>query len=234
MRKNDTLLGNSYSKIQKKIEISAKKQSEISLKDLCFTGSVSSVKKNDDILYMSSLECDFISIIEFDKAILRYFVKPFKISYYKANALKCFIPSFYIEYCNGIKDVIEIKYSDDLEHNQLLFKKKFEIVEKFCQDNSFNFKVLTEKEIQTDRLFNATFLLSYRYPKFGFNINDTQFVICILEQYGKLTVQQLLDFALEDEAGKYSLLYTVWYMVANYMVNFNDDARLSMQTVLWI
>lgn len=228
---SDALLDN---KLQKKMVISPKKQRDIAISNLSLTGSISSIKNNDAIQFESSLERDYIYLLEFDKEVYRYIEQPFKLHYYQDNILKYYIPDFYIEYWNGLKELVEIKYHEDCIKNKMIYQKKFKVADSFCKANNIDFKVLTEKEIRTHQLFNATFLLSYKHPKYGFNMNNTQIILKTLEQYGQLTVNQLLDISVKSENGKAELLYVIWYLVSNYLVYFDNNMKLSMETKLWL
>ncbi|MDX9694389.1 MAG: TnsA endonuclease N-terminal domain-containing protein [Bacteroidales bacterium] len=234
MRKKSNFASFCGKKSQKKIIISPKKQRNISLSKISLTGSISSIKNNDSVQFESSLERDFIYLVEFDKKVYRYLEQPFKLFYYQYNSQKYYIPDFYVEFWNGLKQIVEIKYNDDLIANKSIYQKKFNIAEEFCKKNGIEFKILTEKEIRSPKLFNAKFLLSYQNPKYGFNNNDTQIILNVLKQYEQLTVQQLLDISVKSDDKKAEMLYIIWYMVSNYLVYFDNEIQLSTETKLWL
>ena len=223
-----------YKDIQKKITISPKKQREIPLSKLSLTGSISSIKKNEFVQFESSLERDYIYLLEFDREVKNYYEQPFKLFYYHYNTKKYYVPDFFVEYWNGQRKLVEIKYKNDLNENSSLYERKFETAKAFCIENKYDFKILTEEDIRIPLLYNAKFLLSYKYPKYGFNNDDTQIVINVLDKYEKLTVCQLLDFSVESALRKAELLYVIWYMVSNNFVYCNVDSKLNMKTKLWL
>lgn len=219
---------------QKKMVISRKKQRIIPLSTLSLTGSISSIKNNDFVQFESSLERDYIYLIEFDNRVFRYYEQPFKLFYYQNNTYKYYVPDFFVEYWDGLRILIEIKYYDDLIKNRKEYQKKFNVAEEFCNNNNIIFKVLTENEIRVPQLFNAKFLLSYKNPKYGFNLEHTQIIFNTLNKYEKLSVQQLLDISVKNESFKAELLYVLWYMVSNYLVYFDDNQKLNMETQIWL
>lgn len=234
MRKTSDTAPSYQGSSQKKLIISAKKQRKISFSHLSLTGSISSLKNNDSIQFESSLERDFIYLLEFDKEVFRYVEQPFKLYYYKNDMSMYYVPDFYVEYWNGRKELVEIKYQDDLIKNKSKYREKFKIAEVFCKENNIEFKIYSEIEIRTHRLFNADFLLSYKKPKYGFNSNDTLIVTKVLRTYDLLTVQQVLDLAVKSEDKKAELLYVIWYMVSNYLIYFDNESKLNMETKLWL
>lgn len=230
MKMNDThsAIGNLFS--QKKIEISSKKQSNFCLQKIQLTEVVSSIKKNTTLYAKNITEQEFTYLLEFEESVFHYYEKPFILNLTKRNQVQSFIPSFVVEDWDGNKTLIEI-----IESNiPNLVSDHKEYISDFCVKNMFDYRIVSKEEISSNQLFNATFLLSYRNPKFGFNTNDPQIVLNMLKKFGQITVQQLLDCAVQDETSRLTLLYVIWHMVSNHQICFDQENKLGMDTKLWL
>lgn len=94
--------------------ISLKKQSYIKLSKMSLTGRISSVTNNSVVEFESSLERDFIYLLEYNPEVNQYFEQPIIIKFYFKRKEKSYIPDFYVEYSEDKKELIEIKYQRDL------------------------------------------------------------------------------------------------------------------------
>ncbi len=215
---------------QKKVEISSKKQSNFCLQEISLTGSISSIKRNTILYAKNNTECEYIYLLEFEPSVYRYYEKPFVLTFYKGNQRQSFIPNFLVEYWNGDRSLVQVHNGSEPS----FIDGHKTCISDFCKKNSIDYKVISKEEINPQQLFNATFLLSYRKPKFGFNTNDLQIVTDKLQESGQITVQQLLDFAVQDEHSKSTLLYVIWYMVSHHQICFDSENMLGMNTKLWL
>jgi len=223
-----------YQNLQKEVIISPKKQIEISLSSMSLTGAITSIKNNNYVDFESSLERDYIYLLEFDLSVMKYYEQPFKISYFNKNKSSYYVPDFFVENWDGSKYLVEIKYKSDLELNKLKLETKFKWAHEFCLANGFNFKILTEDDIRTYHLDNVRFLLGYKRRKFGFKSTDTIIIYQTLNNFGQLTVQETIDYSVKDEMRKAELIYLIWYMVANYELSYDNSSKLSMDTKIWL
>jgi hypothetical protein len=234
---NDNLKGNEsayYENLQEKLIISNKLKRKIPLGQFSLTGKISSLKMNDSIQFESSLERDYIELLEFNKEVESYYEQPFKIYYFKNNTQKHYTPDFLVKYWSGKTELIEIKYTRDLEENRKEYASKFNAATDFCKANNMSFKILTEKEIRTDHLFNAKFITNYRHPKYGFNFDETYVITEILSDYSRITIQQLLDIVSKDIWRQAEILYVLWVAIANHLVYCDFSKKLSMNTIIYL
>lgn len=214
------------------LTISIKKQRNIPISKMGLTGGISSVKENRMVEFESSLERDFIQIIEFDSKVFFYCEQPIKIYYKQDEISHYYTPDFYIEYFNGEKEIIEIKYEEDLRINKLIYDYKFRMADEFCELNGISFKILTEKDIRNFTLFNARFLLNYKIPKFGLVQYDRGIIYEILDKHDELTVRDLISKTSLDKYRQAEMLYLLWYMVANYWVKIDLSQKISMDSII--
>jgi len=104
-------------------------------------------KKNDIIFcYRSSFELQAMNMLEEMKNIVYYHYEPFRISYYKNNIKRQYVPDFLLGYKDGSTKLIEVKPLDKLLNEDTLLKKKY--AEKYCIDN----KITRGYEIWTETM----------------------------------------------------------------------------------
>ncbi|BFM44100.1 TnsA endonuclease N-terminal domain-containing protein [Flavobacterium sp. CFS9] len=198
------------------------------------TGHICSIKNNEHIEFESSLERDFIYLLEYNLEVKRYYEQPIKINYLDKNIEKYYVPDFFVEYWDGTKELVEVKYAQELEekHNEL--STKFKAAELFCTKNNITFKIYNEHLIRTPLGWNAKFLNYYRYPKFDLNFDEITMIRNRLEELNNSTPAKLIKDMANDESKQAELLYLLWYLIANYSITFDNDKKLSMNTLIWV
>lgn len=213
---------------------SFKKIRKILPNNFSVTGQICSIKNNEKVEFESSLERDFIYLLEFNIEVKRYYEQPLKIHYLDENIEKYYIPDFYVEYWDGTNELVEIKYVQELEekHSELL--TKFNAAESFCKENNLVFKIYNENIIRTPLGWNAKFLNYYRYPKFNLNLDEATMIRNRLKELIESTPAIIIRDMANDESKQAELLFLLWYLIANYSINFETDKQLSMNSLIWI
>ncbi|MDM1397763.1 TnsA endonuclease N-terminal domain-containing protein [Myroides odoratimimus] len=201
---------------------------------LSVTGQINSVKNNESIEFESSLERDYIYLLEFDTEVKRYFEQPIKIFYIEDNIEKYYVPDFIVEYWNGSKEIIEIKYSQEIEEKRKILSTKFNAAKELCRNNGYTFKIINEHSIRTPLGWNAKFLHYYKYTNFNLNIEELTMLINRLLELKRSNPMNLIQDLAKDERKQAELLYLLWYGIATYSISFDYQQKLSMNTVIWV
>jgi hypothetical protein len=219
-----------------KFMTSFKKSRKIPLKEYSLSGSITSIKNDNPIEYESSLERDFICLLEFDREVLRYCEQPINL---KMDGV-FYTPDFYIEYSSGRREIVEIKYSDDLLLNYDKYSPKFELAKQYCLDNDITFKILTEADIRNEYLDNVKFLLRFK-GNFCLNFSatlDHQADIILLKtnlkNLGSPTVKQLLNHSTSCISKRAELIHILWMMVSIGEIRIDLDIKLNMNSKIWL
>jgi len=228
------LLNLSYKEL--KVMGSYKKVRNIPLKENSLSGKIIS-KKNDSIIeFESSLERDFIYLLEFNNNVCSYCEQPIKLS--KDNIF--YTPDFYIDYFKGKNELVEIKYSADLLINFEEYQKKFQIAREYCKENNLTFKVLTEVEIRSQYLENAKFLLRFR-SNFNLghqinlsNISDINLLMTKINDIKKITFIELINQCSKTESKKAELIHILWHLISIGEIKIDLNSKLSMNQQIWI
>ncbi|WP_265426819.1 TnsA endonuclease N-terminal domain-containing protein [Chryseobacterium sp. YIM B08800] len=213
--------------------ISFKKSRKIGRNSLSLTGQITSIKNNDTVEFESQLERNLTYILERRLDVEMYCEQPITIEYFEGSVKRYYTPDFYVKYFGGSEELIEVKYQKDLLEKKEVLEGKFRAAKEFCTGNNMSFRVITEEDINSDELFNSKFLSNYRRPPVKTNLGDIEYILETLARFEKMTVNNLLDECSKNDQRKAELLFHVWYLISNYLINFNEEEKLSMNTLIW-
>lgn len=215
---------------------SFKKVRDIPLKENSLSGKIISQKNDSVIEFESSLERDFIYLLEFNNDVSSYCEQPIKLS--KENQF--YTPDFYVNYFERKSELIEIKYSTDLLINLEAYQKKFQIAREYCKENNIIFKVLTEVEIRTQYLENAKFLLRFRSNfNVGHQINsshihDVNLLMTKIKEVNETTFNELINKCSQTESKRAELIHILWHLISINEIKIDLNSKLSMNQKIWI
>lgn len=225
-----------------------KRAREIGPKYSSLSGQICSKKLNSPIQFESSLEKDFIYLLEFNREVRRYFEQPIEIKYIDStDKERKYIPDFLVIYKDKFRkdEIIEIKYELELQKNEEILKEKFEAARKYCIENDMVFRVLSDSYIRDQNhvfLRNVKFLSWYR--DFFDNINyevtglsfDTSYA-CILidklDEFGTCTINQLIYSVTTDKSKIAELIFLTWYLIANNFIDCDLNSALNLDSEIW-
>lgn len=205
---------------------------KIGLGSRSITGKHASTKTGTSHQFESSLERDFLTLLEFDPHVERYVVQPVTIHYSKNNKHFRYTPDvavYYAPLLNRLPLLVEIKYAAELQRKKTELEQKFEAARKYAGENGLEFCVLTEKEVRTPYLENIKFLS--RYMKQQVDVTLTQQIMSCFNHHDKFTVQQLTES--DNDTMSSNLLYTTWQLLARRILLCDLQQRLSMISMLW-
>lgn len=218
---------------QKKMRISLKKKRNISANEFSLTGQIKSLKRNDLVDFESSLERDYIHILEFDENVRYYYEQPLKIEFDD----RYYVPDFFVEYWDGTKEVIEIKYNIDLIENASKYITKFKAAEEFCNSNNLTFRILTENEIRNDYLFNIKFLNAVQIRHSSNEseyFNEFELLEQNMKKLNRTTPNKLLDSCTSCELKRSELIQYLWLMITYKKIKIDLSIKLNMESEIWI
>lgn len=198
-------------------------------------------KNNRGISSESTLEKDFVSILEFDPNVIHYEEQPVCIHYQNDNRIAKYTPDFLVvervwdERKNDFIEkskLIEIKYRADLKENWSILKPKFQAAIKYCGHYGWTFKILTEVEIRTSYLNNIRFLQRFRNSPMDYDYSTL--LKTIINELKETTPEEVLLVASNDLMRRAELLYVIWAMISRYEIKCDLTRDLSMNTLIWI
>lgn len=193
------------------------------------SGKRASAKTGDLQAFESTLERDLITLLDFDTDVARYQVQPVTI-YYENTRYTPDVAVYFLEELRRKPILYEVKYAAELLEKQDVFKARFNAATEYAANNGYEFKVITEKEIRTEKLYNAKFLLRYVAP--AANLLLAGEVIAMLKIKHYATVQELLNQTADSLRPK--LLYTIWQLLAQKKIGADLTKKLTLLSPVWI
>ncbi len=196
------------------------------------TGKRSSQKTQKSHPFESTLERDYLTLLEFDDSVGNYGVQPVTIHYSNNNKPTRYTPDVAVYFkaeLNRMPLLVEIKYEAELLEKKSLLEPKFTVARQYACDNGFEFRVVTEKEIRTDYLYNIKFLSRYR--DFLVDASLAQIITSQFNQHDQLTPKQLMTNG--DTQMSAVLLHTLWQLLANKTIICDMQKKISMTSIIW-
>jgi len=204
------------------------------------TGVQPSLKNGDLISFESSLERDFITILNFDFCVSEFVEQPVEIIFNEDSNGRTYTPDFLVTYKNGFSikqkpTLFEVKYRKDLFKDWKKLKPKFKAALEYADSKKWKFKIITEKEIRTDFLINAKFLWHYKYYTISSD-DDYEMTLIILTRMKVLKVttpQELMVSSCKSIMMRGKLLHTLWILIAKGQIGCDLNLRLNMNSEIW-
>lgn len=204
---------------------------------LCYrsvSGRVPMGKGRPGVQVESTLERDFALLCRFDPSVVGIAEQPVRIEYDDGDGrARSYVPDFLVTYRSGrpVPRLVEIKYSTDpmLISGQL--DGRFAAARTYARRQGWRFQVMSELEIRTPRLENATFLLPFRGRSNAAGLRDG--LRAALRKGGQKNVASLADeVATALGLSRPEVLPGIWTMVAEFEVAVDLDRPLTMSTTL--
>lgn len=211
------------------------------------SGLVQSKKTQTALRFESTLERDFIYLLEFDPSVDFYIDQPFTIYYFDINKKKRkYTPDFLVQYIDKNKksEVIEIKYKKNLDANSLQLKPKFDAARNFCKLNNLNFRVITDNEIRNNDsiyLKNVIFILGYRdvFDDLAdiYNVKKiSRQLLLILDSIpivGTIKIDELLPLISGHTYFREENIFFVWHLISKRYILCDLHKRLDLNSEIW-
>jgi hypothetical protein len=109
-------------------------------------GWYESTKMNKSLRYRSGYECTVYECLDCRNDIQAFEPEPFEIPYLNGTEMRKYRPDLLVVYTDGRKELWEIKPHDQ-QHLQIN-KDKWHAAENFCQEQGWDFVVVTEAAIE--------------------------------------------------------------------------------------
>ena len=195
------------------------------------TGRYPSIKTQSSHQFESSLERDFLTLLEFDENVRTYEVQPVTIFYWHINKQARYTPDIAVHYreCLNKKPILcEIKYKAELLIKSAYYEPKFKAATEYGIQNSFEFRIFTEEDIRTDYLKNVKFLSRYYHTSIDESVSE---IILTELRQDILSIQDLLTD--RSIATNERILFTVWQMLAKRILLCEMHQQIKMTSKIW-
>lgn len=180
------------------------------------------------IAYESALERDFIELMDFDLDVVDLRPQPLSITYETQGQPHHYYPDFLVHRERLNPKLIEVKYQADLQQLADELRPKFAAARHLAKENGWTFDIVTEKEIRTQLLRNAHFLLPFRNREP--DPSDVAEVLGLLSRTLDASLQQVLGQLRRDAWNQAALVPTIWHLVASGSLLVDLTQPLTRQT----
>ena len=180
----------------------------------------------------STLERDFALLQKFDPAVLSLEEQPVRIAFHSADGKnRSYVPDFLVRYRDAASAprLVEVKYATDPDLASGAMDERFAAAKTYASTQGWSFELVTDADIRTLYLANATFLLLYRTRMIDPDITGQLFAA--LRHGGPQSVRSLVDdVAQVIGTGAETVLAAVWALVARFQLQANLHQPLSMNS----
>ncbi len=203
------------------------------------TGKVIDARSRCAVGFESALERDFYLMLDFDPAVTRFEEQPVRIAYRDPEGIsRTYTPDVLVHYSSmptkaklPPSRLYEIKYREDLRANWREYKPKFKAARRYAAQQGWVFRLVSEREIRTPYLKNATFLRSFRTRTVA--SEDCRRVVVTLAEVGGITPEALLALLSNERQERARLLAVLWHLVAHAQIGTDLMLPLTMYSRLW-
>lgn len=197
------------------------------------TGIAAYAKADGQAMFESTLERDFISLLEFDTQVIRFEVQPVRIVWLNENDKQRSYTPDVLAVRHGEKPVLyEVKYRSDLKEDWDKFKPKFRMALRYARENHWRFKIVTEKEIRTPYLESVKFLIPF-VRQGAAEEAHMELLVERLKKLGRSTPSELVASVYSDQWNQARLLPTLWYLVGTGQIGMDLNQKITMQSEIW-
>jgi len=183
------------------------------------TGLVSNSRTQSMAAFESSLERDFLLLLDFDPDVEFYEEQPLTLTYADARGRRrTYTPDVFVRYRMAPVQgkptppcLYEVKYRDDLHHHWTDYRPKFRAAGRYARQQGWRFRVVTERHIRTPYLENVKFLRAYQ--AMAINVPSRAWLLNTLLELGETNPAHLLTAMSHDRWQQAQLLPMLWQLV---------------------
>lgn len=194
----------------------------------------------------SSLEHDFLTLLEYDRRVERYVAQPFTIHWRdKYGKKRHYTPDVIVKYGSSAllenahlrTTIFEVKPQAVLRAEWGELKPKFRSAIGWGREFGCLFHLVTENEIRTPYLKNARFLLDYRSRNLPDRLDlisaRQRLIARTLFKLQSTTPQALLQAMSTDPQQQAELIPWIWNLVNQEFIGVDLHKPLTMASDIW-
>lgn len=198
------------------------------------TGNAAHSKAVGGAAFESTLERDFLVLLEFSPEVSQFEVQPVTIQWFNDQGKqRQYTPDVLVSYVSGNSPTLfEVKYRSDLKKDWAILRRKFKAAIQYTKSLGWRFRIATEVEIRTPYLANAQFLLPFLRRNSGLPSDET-LLKSALASLTEATPANLLSHITNDDQQRARLLPALWRMIGLREIGADLDQPIDMNSRLW-
>jgi hypothetical protein len=199
------------------------------------TGVAAALKAVGDAEFESTLERDFVKLLECNGDVARIEVQPIKIEWTdELNKPRGYTPDVFIEFkpeTGRPPWLCEVKYRADLRELWPELRPKLARGMHFARQRGWLFHIFSEVEIRTPYLTNVVFLEQYRSRVPSEEMSSR--LLESLEINRRTTPRDLVEALSTEAISRAYWLPVLWHLVTERRVGVDLDSELTMDASIW-
>lgn len=200
------------------------------------TGIAASSKVVGPAQFESTLERDFLALLDFSPEVVRYEVQPVRIEWSEGanKGARSYTPDVLVEFVPELQRLpwlCEVKYRADLAKNWATLRPKLKQGVRYAKQHGWRFRLITEVEVRTQRLSNIRFLAPF--GRRDIPQADIETVLAAIPVEGRITPAAVLQAVSSDEWRQAEYIPALWHLVARHRVGVDLETELTMQSPIW-
>src|SRR5262245_42941407 len=204
------------------------------------TGLVPNSRTQAMTAFESTLERDFLLLLDFDPDVEFYEEQPLTLTYHDTTGQRrTYTPDLLVRYRPACVEVgrakahlCEVKYRDDLRQHWTDYRPKFRAAQRYARQQGWRFRVVTERHVRTPYLANVKFLGSYRMMHVD-DAHQAQ-LLRVLSEVKETDPASLVALISADRWRQAQLLPTLWQLIARRQVGADLAQHLTMRSPIWL
>jgi len=199
------------------------------------TGVAASGKAVGPAQFESTLERDFLTLLDFSPEVDQYEVQPIKIEWRDEHGnIRSYTPDVLAEFVPELNRrpwLCEVKYRTDIKKNWAALRPKFKQAIRYAKQHSWRFRLITEVEIRTPLLANVRFLAAFKLRNVP--ATDTEALLTALSAMHRTTPTGLLQTIAEDAWRRAEYIPALWHLLACRRIGADLNIELTMDSPIW-
>ncbi|MCU7846464.1 MAG: TnsA endonuclease N-terminal domain-containing protein [Candidatus Thiodiazotropha sp. (ex Lucinoma kastoroae)] len=199
------------------------------------TGVAASRKAIGEAQFESTLERDFLALLDFSPEVVCYEVQPVRIEWDdETGKLRTYTPDVLVTFESSIGRspwLYEVKYWADIKKDWDALRGKFRRAIRFAKEQGWRFRLISEIEIRTDYLQNVRFLSPFKHHLYS----ESQIEVLLerLRFLGHTTPADLMGALSPDAWKQAEWLPVLWQQIAYGKIGAALERELTMNSSIW-
>ncbi|RUO35695.1 TnsA endonuclease N-terminal domain-containing protein [Aliidiomarina sanyensis] len=205
-----------------------------------------SFRGQDSIPYESTLERDFLTIMEANSSVSNIIPQPVELSYQHSNGNRYrYTPDFLVQFdsTESIRSfsevkplLVEVKPRAELRRNFKKWKPKFKAAMHFAKSEGMIFHIFDERLIRTQVLDNMKFLSRYRLKPYmkAHRPKELKLITEQVELFEFATVRDVVESLYTSFDRRALALTQVWHLLAIGILECDLNDPLNLDTTVWV
>jgi hypothetical protein len=199
------------------------------------TGVAASTKAIGPAQFESTLERDYLAILEFSPAVECFETQPLAIEWRDAEGRqRRYTPDVLVRFrpeAGRRPWLCEVKYRSDIQKDWAELHPRLRRGVRHAKRQGWRFRLITEVEVRTPYLTNVRFLAPFKFH--GFPDDSVERLLDALTTNQPSTPNALLRALEADLARQGEWLPVLWHLMAHHRIAADLDRALTMDSPIW-